>query len=263
MSGLQNFPVIVLHSNQSNDNKNALACASQHVGFVDLLCTIPVTICGSPLKALVDTAANHSMIPLEFLQTHNIPYCTLASLSYGISGTSAPCLGSVILTTYIEKQCNKMKYTIVASLPPAAAHLNDPNLALLGLGVISTARMRITFDTPHMLVTVPPPAHALRSKPFTHMITRPATEDIAGRQPGLDPLLQSKRQQKTMFKRAMTGNMPLFAVHVKPLQPDVCAVSRKSYLSQQQPPAHTPQDTSLVPPCVLVVMNKFTSNISD
>ena len=53
--------------------------------------------------------------------------------------------------------------------------------------------MRITFDPPHMLVTVPPPAHALRSKPFTHMITLPATEDSAGQQPGLDSLVQSKR----------------------------------------------------------------------
>ena len=72
-----------------------------------------------------------------------------------------------------------MKYTIVASLPSAAAHLNDPNLALLELDFISAARMRITFDPPHMLVPVPPPAHALRSKPFTRVITLPATEDIA------------------------------------------------------------------------------------
>ena len=192
VSGLQKIHVIVLHSNKRNDNKNALVCASQHVGFADLLCTIPVTIRGSPLKALVDTAANHSMIALEFLHTHNIPYSDLVSLWYSISGTSAPCLGSVILTTYTGKQYHEVKYTIVASLPSAAAHLNDPNLALLGFDVISAARMRITFDPPHMLVTVPPPAHALRSKPFTDMITLHATDDIAGQQPGLDPLLQSK-----------------------------------------------------------------------
>ena len=60
-----------------------------------------------------------------------------------------------------------------------------------------------------------------------------------------------------MFSRAMTGNMPLFAVHVKPLQSDVCAASKNSYLSQQQPPTHTPQDTPLVPPCVLAVVNKL------
>ena len=57
----------------------------------------------------------------------------------------------------------------------------------------------------------------------------------------------------------MTGNTPLFAVHVKPLQSDVCAASKMSYLSQQQPPAHTPQDTSLVPPYVLAVVSKHNA----
>ena len=101
-------------------------------GFVDPLCTIPVTIRGSSLKALVDTAANQSMhtkrsecCEAEFTHelhvknakhaflcpSHSLPHtsftssnscvcatshtalwhpCRMASLSYGISGASAP-----------------------------------------------------------------------------------------------------------------------------------------------------------------------------
>ena len=256
--GFQKFHVIVLRSNQQTDNRRALACAAQHVGFVDLLCTIPVTINKLSVKALVDTAANHSMIAVEFLHANGIQFDTLPSLSYGISGASAPCLGSLILQTCIGKQCHDVKYTIVASLPSAAAQLHDPNLALLGLDVISAARMRISFDPPRMILSVPPPAHAPHCSPFTHVITlQPGHAQDMLKPQGLDPLVQSVRQQKKMFKHAMAGNMPLYTVQVKSVHPHhICAASKKTYLSQQQPQAHTPQDTTNAPSCVMAVVNK-------
>lgn len=237
------------------------AASAQPTSFVDLLCTMPTRIDGQFAKALVDTAANHSMITRCFLEKHNIQYIRQHSVSVGISSAEAPCLGKVTLTTRVGRQQLSVRFTVVDSLPSAAADTYAPNDALFALDVISAADMQITFKHPRIVISVPPPplARKKRARTWFHVIhlvhTKHTTESSE-----FDDFIMSQRELKSMTNKARQGRTPLYVVHIKPTTMSLntcCAGTRKKgYLSTQQAPAHVPQDTSSIPASIQHVIKK-------
>eukprot|EP00892_Ulva_mutabilis_P010992 jgi/Ulvmu1/8265/UM041_0076.1 len=263
--GHQKFHVLKLTSNQHSLNNSAITCAASKVAAVDLICTIPIHIRGTGLKALVDTASNHSIISVDFLVKHNISYHKARSTSLGISGSNAPCLGTVQLETCIGRQRHLVPYTVVTSLPSAEWH--KPNDALLGLDVITATHMRIDFDDIQPVIRIRVPCMRRtstarkHSRDWTHVIPIPRQATSTD---SVDEYACTPKQLKSMVTRAQTGKDPLYVVHVKPgapaLSTHTCAASnrRKGYLSQQEAPAPVPQDVTTIPPCVQQIVHKHS-----
>ena len=83
---------------------------------------MPTRVHGHFTKALLDTASNHSMTTLSFLQCHGLCCHKQAYTTTGISSSAAPCLGSVILDTRLGLIA--VKYMVVESLPAAAIEMH-------------------------------------------------------------------------------------------------------------------------------------------
>ena len=260
--GHQTFHVLKLTSNQHSLNTKAITCAGRKVEAVDLICTMPVRIRGARLKALVDTASNHSIICVDFLNNHGIPFQQSASTSQGISGSAAPCLGTVKLSTCIGRHQHDVMYTVVSSLPSAEWH--SPNEALLGLDVISATRMKIEFDDPVIRIHVPTSRKGprKRAQDWQHVIHVPKNDSASSS----EDYACSTRQLKSMVNRARSGKSPLYVVHIKPsaagdgTPAHACAASKKrnGFLSQQQVPAPVKQDSSTIPSCVQTIVDKHS-----
>ena len=164
--GHQKFHVLTLVSNQCSSDIACAASLAQHLSFVDLLCTMPVRVGGHKAKALVDTASNHSMITKDFLDSCGISFTATPNVTLGVSGTPAPSLGKLTLDATIGRRAMPVLFTVVESLPSAAAHWHDPNSALLGLDVISAVNMKIDFDSDPKRIKITLP-HS-RSGPKRH-----------------------------------------------------------------------------------------------
>ena len=256
--GHQKFHVITLISNQRSTNLCALTSAAQHLSFVDLLCTIPAQVHGSRLKALVDTASNHSMITREFLNHIQVDFTAGPGVTLGVSGTPAPSLGKITLDVQVGRKVMGVLFTVVESLPSAAAHWHDPNDALLGLDVISATSMRIEFTQPCIRITVPGSrtGSKYRRKDWQHVVhlSKPSTPALESS--STPDVSTSGKELSALLSQAAKGKVPLFAVHVRPCTYDTCLSSNKSkgYLAQQQAPAPQPQDTTSVPECIQSVL---------
>lgn len=260
--GQQKFHVLTLVSNHSSPKLTSLASRADHVPFVDLLCTMPLWINGLKLKALIDSCSNHSMITASFLDRANLPYASSAHQTFGVSDTAAPCLGRTTIDTRVGRHVLSVQYTVVDTLPAAAACLHEPNEALIALDVISAVRMRVEFPWPRIVITVPAPPHAPRSqrKPWYHVIhTQPTGKHTSESSP-LDDFVCSKRELKRLTAAATRGSLPLFAVHIKPAisSANIClANSRgKGFLAQQSAPAHVAQDPASIPAAIQAIIDK-------
>ena len=98
--GRQKFHLVTLTSNRFSVHKT-FACVTSSLLSVDLLCTLPVFVRNHKVKALVDTATNHSVITRDFLHQHCISFHGAHVVSGGIAGSTAVCLGHVQLRTHI------------------------------------------------------------------------------------------------------------------------------------------------------------------
>lgn len=264
--GSQKFHVLHMTSNQRSLDQSARACAAQVTDSVDLICTMPVHIRGARLTALVDTASNHSIVTAEFLSTQQIPYTSASSVSTGISGSSAPCLGTIQLPVRVGRQTVAVKFTVVASLPSAKWHA--PNHALLGLDVIAATQMKIQFEHSCIRISVPctKPRQNPRKLCWQHVIHLPRAAQLLDIPSSDHEYVCTQRQLKSMVARADVE--PLYLVHVKPAHTEsttcaqTCSVSngRKGYLAQQQAPAPTPQDVSSIPAVVQSVISDHSGS---
>jgi len=260
--GLQKFHVLTIVSNHSSHKLTSLANSAGHVPFVDLLCTMPLRINGTKLKALVDSASNHSMITASFLEHAGIPFTSSACHTYGVSDTAAPCRGRVTITTRVGRHLLPVHYTVVDTLPTAAACMHEPNEALIALDVISAVNMRVDFRQPRIVITIPAPAQARRSerKPWYHVIHTQATGTHTSETSPLDDFVCSKRELKRMTAAASRGALPLFAVHIKPAieSTNICLANArgKGFLATQSAPAHEAQDPASIPASIQAVIDK-------
>lgn len=258
--GHQKFHVLTLTSNQHSTNLCALINASKRASFVDLLCTMPVVANGYRLKALVDTASNHSMVTKEFLDMHGIRFDPEPSVTLGVSRTPAPSYGKIILQMKVGRRTLPVTCTVVASLPSAAAHWHDTNDALLGLDVISATSMRLDFTPPCIRITVPSsrsgPKNTRKSWHHVIHVHQPATP-VAETSEDAE-IVHSRKELKALLSQAAHGKVPLFAVHVRPSSGEhsLASTKQKGYLSEQQAPAPTPQDTSAIPSCIQQVLHQ-------
>lgn len=258
--GQQKFHVLTMVSNHASTKLVSLASRAAHVPFVDLLCTMPLRICDATLRALVDSASNHSMITSRFLDRVGVSYEAGPSSTYGVSGTAAPCLGYVTLDTRVGRSIIPVKFTVVDDLPTAAACQHEPNEALIALDVITAVSMRIEFQQPRIIITVPAPKDAPRSKrkPWLHVIHTQSLNKHTTESSPIDDFTCSKRELKRMIAAANAGSAPLYVVHVKPVAAPAhtCLANRKGFLSTQNAPAHEAQDLSTVPECIQHVVNE-------
>jgi hypothetical protein len=127
--GHQKYHIVTMVSNQRKSilpptMKCAASSQTPQAQFVDIVCTMPTRVHGKFTKALIDTASNHSMITLSFLQRHGLCYHKQAYTTTGISSSAAPCLGSVVLDTRVGRRLIAVKYTVVESLPAAAIEMH-------------------------------------------------------------------------------------------------------------------------------------------
>lgn len=262
--GQQKFHLLTLVSNHSSHKLTSLATRSSHVPFVDLLCTMPLRIHSHKLKALVDSASNHSMITASFLARTGIPYTASACQTYGVSDTAAPCLGQVTVDTRVGRHVLPVCYTVVDTLPTAAACMHEPNEALIALDVITAVNMRVDFRQPRIVITIPAPKHAPRSqrKPWYHVVHTQSTGRHTTESSSLDDFVCSQRELKRMTAAATRGAQPLFAVHIKPVieNSNVCLANRRGFLSQQTAPAHVAQDPASIPDEVQAVIDRHRAD---
>lgn len=263
--GHQKYHICTMITNQRVSilptKKAAAAVLAQQASFVDLICTMPTRIHNHFARALVDTAANHSMITRGFLERHNIPFLSTHSVTVGISASEAPCLGSVLLSARVGRRIITVKFTVVDSLP-AAADSFHPNEALFALDVISAVNMSITFKHPRIVIHVPPVKHGRKKtgQPYFHVIHASHAQVTTESSPQEDFLI-SQRELKSLTNRARRGQQPLFVAHIKSSHAATTNVScastkRTGYLSRQNAPAHVPQDTSCIPACIKAVVDK-------
>lgn len=260
--GHQKYHVCTMVSNQRLSilpSKKA-AVSVQPAAFVDLVCTMPARIHGHFAQALVDTAANHSMVTRGFLDRHSIAYTASQSVTVGISGSEASCLGKVVLNTRVGRRVISVKFTVVDSLP-AATGSYQPNEALFALDVISAVDMSITFKHPRIVVYVPPLRSGRRKKdkPYFHII-HAGHSKFTSESSTQDDFMCSQRELKALTSKAKHGQQPLYVAHIRPTvatSPICCAgTKKKGYLSEQVAPAHVPQDTSNIPACIKSVVDK-------
>ena len=263
--GHQKYHILTMTSNQRKSvlppaTKCAASTKAPPADFVDLVCTMPARVHGHFTKALIDTASNHSMVTLSFLQKHDLSYHAQPYTTTGISSSSAPCLGSVILDTRVGRRLIAVKYTVVESLPSAAADMHDPNEILFALDVTSAVNMNIEFKHPRIVVTVPPDKHARRrkAKMWYHIINH-ANQKYTTETSKLDDFVAKPAELRSMVNKASQGKAPLYAVNIKPTTDSMynsAASRKKGYLSQQQAPAPQTQDTANIPSCIQEVVNK-------
>ena len=263
--GHQKYHILTMTSNQRKSvlppaTKCAASTKAPPADFVDLVCTMPARVHGHFTKALIDTASNHSMVTLSFLQKHDLSYHAQPYTTTGISSSSAPCLGSVNLDTRVGRRLIAVKYTVVESLPSAAADMHDPNEILFALDVTSAVNMNIEFKHPRIVVTVPPDKHARRrkAKMWYHIINH-ANQKYTTETSKLDDFVAKPAELRSMVNKASQGKAPLYAVNIKPTTDSMynsAASRKKGYLSQQQAPAPQTQDTANIPSCIQEVVNK-------
>lgn len=243
--------------------KKCAASAVADAPFVDLVCTVPSKIDGHFATALVDTAANHSMITRSFLLRHTIPFTTEHSVTIGISSSQTPCLGHVCLPTRVGRQVLSVRFTVVEALPSAAVDSVASNDALFALDVITASAMQLNFRKPRIVITVPPPksARGRKGRTWYHVVhidhSKVTTESST-----LDEFVLSQRELKSLLSRAERGQTPLYVAKIKSVleaAPTCCAGTKKSgYLAGQVAPAHVPQDISEVPQCIQNVIHQHT-----
>ena len=268
--GHQKYHVVTMISNQRKSilpptRKCAASSKTKPAEFVDLVCTMPTRVHGHFTKALIDTASNHSMITLSFLQRHGLSYHEQPYTTTGISSSSAPCLGSVILDTRVGRRLVAVKYTVVESLPSATVDMHEPNEVLFALDVTSAVNMSIEFKHPRIIVTVPSDKQARRRKAKTwyHIINfsniKYTTETSK-----LDDFIAKPAELKSLVNKASQGKAPLYVVNVKPTMESMCASAasarKKGYLSQQHAPAPQTQDTTNIPDCIQDVIHKHKAS---
>ena len=265
--GRQKYHICTLVTNRRasilpEPQKCATTVQADAVPFVDLLCTVPTKISGHFAKALVDTAANHSMITRSFLEKHSIAYTSQHSVTIGISSSQTPCLGHVTLDTRVGRQVIPARFTVVEALPSAAADSYTPNDALFALDVITHTGMNISFKKPRIIITVPPPKskRGRKGRTWYHVIhldhSKYTTESS-----NLDDFILSDRELKSLTTKARKGQTPLYVAKIKPVMeqaPTCCAGTKKGYLADQVAPAHVPQDQSFIPACVKTVIDQHT-----
>ena len=264
--GHQKYHIVTMVSNQRKSilpptMKCAASSKTPQAQFVDLVCTMPTRVHGKFTKALIDTASNHSMITLSFLQRHGLCYHKQAYTTTGISSSAAPCLGSVVLDTRVGRRLVAVKYTVVESLPAAAIDMHEPNEVLFALDVTSAVNMNIEFKHPRIVVTVPPEKSARRrnGKTWYHIINH-SNHKYTTETSALDDFIAKPAELKSLVNKASQGKAPLYVVKIKPSVESMCssAVSsrKRGYLSQQQAPAPQKQDTTNIPGCIQEVIQK-------
>lgn len=262
--GKQKYHICTFITNQRasiHPDKKA-AVSVTHADFMDLLCTMPTSIHGHFTKALVDTAANHSMITRTFLNRHDIAYTPQHSVTIGISATEASCLGTVTLDTRVGRNIISVTYTVVDSLPCAAADF-QPNEALFALDVISAVDMHIKFKHPHILITIPPPKphRGKKGRIWLHAIHK-STNKFTTETSTMDEFFTSARELKAMTSSKRATKYPVYVAHIKPtiesIRTSCASARRKGYLSQQVAPAHQPQAPDTIPKQIQAIIDKHS-----
>ena len=228
--------------------------------FIDLVCTVPARVLGHPVRALIDTASNHSMITVGFLSRHRISFTSEVSATAGISAVEAPCLGFVYLDTRVGRHTVSVRFTVVESLPSALRNSHQPNEALFALDVIAAVDMQITVKKPRIVVTIPPPKikGRWRGKPWLQVIHLRHL-GYTSENSSLDDFIINPKELKAMLNKAKQGKYVLFAVKIRTATPDLsaCAGTRKKgYLATQIPPGHESQDISSIPLSIQKVVEK-------
>ena len=258
--GRQKFHFIKLTSNRHGLNK-AYACVARSLDSIDLLCTMPVFVQNHKIKALVDTASNHSIITCDFLQQHEIGFHAARVLSGGIAGSTAVCLGHVHLSTCVGHQEHIVMYTVVSSLPSAQWH--RPNQALIGLDVISASQMKLDFADAVIRISVPSTNIAVRSRltDWCHVVPIPRPATTSSSSETCLSYLCSRKMTKSMMSQSRRGTSPLYVIHVKPVMTAgllTCLASDRNqgYLTQQVTPAPEPQDISTIPSPIADVVHR-------
>ena len=261
--GRQKYHVCTLVTNQQASvmaTPSSAVSSSRPIPFVDLYCTMPVRIQGHHAKALIDTASNHSMISLPFLNRHRISFTSEPSASAGISAVEAPCLGFVFLDTRVGRHNIQVRFTVVESLPSAAADTHQPNEVLLALDVITAVDMDIKVRRPRIIISIPDPKKQGRRKhkDWLHVVHLEHMNYTTESSP-LDDFLVSKGELNSLVNKAIKGTKPLYVVAVRAVSPShiACSGTRKQgYLAGQVPPGHVPQDITEVPESIKIIIDK-------
>ena len=276
VKGCQKYHICKLITNHRSSvvqSSPKITCTSSATGqpaeFVDLICTMPCQIGGHHAKALIDTASNHSMVTRTFLDRHLIRYTPRQGTTTGISGSAAPSLGRVSLRTRIGRRYVDIIYTVVESLPAAAADTYRPNEALLALDALQATNIKLHFEKPHqrrprIRIKVPPePRYSKRAshriaKPWYHVIH--VEQNYTTESSPLDEFLISKTAMKSLIEKSQNGGDPVYVAHVRPATAQMnvaCAGTKKSgYLATQVPPGHVPQDISDIPQSIKNVIDR-------
>ena len=264
--GHQKYHIVTMVSNQRKSIlPPTMKCASSsktpQAQFVELVCNMPTRVHGKFTKALIDTASNHSMITLSFLQRHGLCYHKQAYTTTGISSSPAPCLGSVVLDTRVGRRLIAVKYTVVESLPAAAIDMHEPNEVLFALDVTSAVNVNIEFKHPRIVVTVQLEKSARRrnGKTWYHIINH-SNHKYTTETSALDDFNAKPAELKSLVNKASQGKAPLYVVKIKPsvesMRSSAVSSRKRGYLSKQQAPAPQKQDTTNIPDCIQEVIQK-------
>ena len=220
--GHQKYHIVTMVSNQRKSIlpptlKCAASSKTPQAQFVDLVFTMPTRVHGKFTKALIDTASNHSMITLSFLQLHRLCYHKQAYTTTGISSSAAPCLGSVVLDTRVGRGLIAVKYTVVESSPTAVIDMHEPNEVLFALDVTPAVNMNIEFKHPRIVVAVPPEKSARRRNGNTlyHIINH-SNHKYTTETSAPDDFIAKPAELKALVNKASQGKAPLHVVKIKP-----------------------------------------------